>query len=131
MSDIISDGDLSGDLTSSVVDCRDKTNCRFQLSGTNTDTPVGVIRIEGSDDPLAFSDPDNAQWTPLTLPLGCAHGTGFTAPTEGVPEIDWDGTNPLNLAIDLDSPLDFMRVLWVNTSDGSGALLQARGKARR
>lgn len=115
--------------------------CRFWLKAPLTDTPVGVIKVQGSDDPeverdiargLAGTANELAIWVPMTLHANCVHGLGsgqtFTGPAT---DIAWDGTAALSIAINLRDPMAFMRIFWDYTSGGGAdSLMTIRGATR-
>jgi hypothetical protein len=126
--DLVVNGNLSADLTSDLLDCSEKRFARFTCSAGTTGTPVQKIKLYGSDDPRVLRDRaadlyatvnETAQWTPLRIPLGAVHGSGFTTPTDTVTEVDWAGTTALNLWMNLENPPKYLRLVFDNQSGGT------------
>ena len=132
------DGLLTADLYSAIFDTRYSRHNRFQLEAPNTDTPVGVFKVQVTEEvENARADVDNgvygtpasetAQWTEVEIPEeavhGLASGQAWSAGT-----VTWDGTTALNLWINLADTAALCRVWWDYTSGGdTSSLIQIRG----
>lgn len=115
---------------SATILCENKKAVRLQFSAANTGGPIGTIQVFGTDDdraatdaggPTAASGPqpaaDTATWTPMTLPAGSVHGTGFTGTLPDVAPA-YDGTAAgLNIEIIL---LDPPKYIYLNLARSAG-----------
>ncbi len=125
---------FTADRTSNVLRCLGATLARFWLSGVQTGTPVGVFKVQGSDDPRVEDDilrgTSTATWVELEVPETAVHGLG-TGQAWASGTITWDGTNALQLLVLLEHPPLYLRVFADYTSGGNGSsLIVVRGSKR-
>lgn len=116
----------NADVNGAIQNLRNATNIRIQIKGIETSTPVGSFKLFGSEDKAGVeADMRNgtrtALWTQLNIPAAAVHGSGFSAFTDGDDTVDWDGTAPLNLLLDLDDPPAYLYVMWDRSSGGSAS----------
>jgi hypothetical protein len=104
------------------VDCRRARRVHFQWSSDNTSSPVGVVSIEESNDPLALADylsTSNAETTSST-----AKTINISGDTTRVKDVGTSFTvNAANeTVVTVVNPAAFVRVKYTRTSGGATAV---------
>lgn len=118
----IVDGDMEADVTGSAIECKNFENVRFQMSWTDTASPVGTLIVQGSEDGVTFH--------PVTLTAVMFDDLSADATLSADGDIDLDGTAAGGCLLNIKDPYRYMRVFWDVTSGGAADLLNVIAGAR-
>lgn len=128
-------GDLTGDVFSDLFDTTHSVHNRFQVEGVETDTPVGVFKVQITEEVEkaradvangVYGTADTAQWTEVEIPEEAVHGLG-SGQAWSAGTVTWDGSAALNIWIDLQDVGAACRLWYDRTSGGAADALQVRG----